>query len=66
MNNYVSTWENMVSSNTGTTKIGGSKLRTYRMLKTEFKTESYMKSAFWVDNRGLLLHNLDVEQLPYV
>ena len=65
MNNYVSTWENMVSSDTGSTKIGGNKLRTYRMVKTEFKTEEYVK-CIWVDNRGLLLQDLDVEQLPYV
>ena len=45
MNNYVSTWENMVSSDTGShgTKIRGNKLRTYRMIKTEFETEAYVK-----------------------
>ena len=43
MNNYVSTWENMVSYDTGSTKIGGNKLRTYRMVKTEFETEAYVK-----------------------
>ena len=36
INNYVSTWENMVSSDTCSTKLGGNKLRTYRMVKTEF------------------------------
>ena len=43
MNNYVSTFENMISSDTGSTKIGGNKLRTYRMVKTEFETEAYVK-----------------------
>ena len=43
MDNYVCRWEYMVSSDTGNTKIGGNKLRTYRMLKTEFKTEAYVK-----------------------
>ena len=38
--NYVFIWENMVSCNTDSTNTGGNKLRTYRMLKTEFKTEA--------------------------
>ena len=54
MNNYVSTWENMVSSNTGSTKIGGNKLRTYRMLKTEFKTEAYVKCILGRQQRSAL------------
>ena len=44
----------MVSSDTGSTKIGGNKLRTYRMLKTEFKTEAYVKCILG-NNKGLLL-----------
>ena len=33
----------MISSDIGSTKTGGNKLRTYRMLKTEFETEAYVK-----------------------
>ena len=54
MNNYVSRWENMVSSDTGSTKIGGNKLRTYRMLKTEFKTEAYVKCILGKQQRSAL------------
>ena len=54
MNNYVSRWENMVSSDTGSTKIGGNKLRTYRMLKTEFKTETYAKCILGKQQRSAL------------
>ena len=54
MNNYVSTWENMVSSDTGSTKIGGNKLRTYRMVKTEFETEAYVKCILGRQQRSAL------------
>ena len=46
MNNYASTWENMISSDTGRTKIGGNKLRTYRMVKTEFETLLIKKELY--------------------
>ena len=54
INNYVSTWENMVSSDTGSTKLGGNKLRTYRMVKTEFKTEAYVKCILGRQQRSAL------------
>ena len=54
MNNYVSRWENMVSSDTGSTTIGGNKLRTYRMLKTEFKTEAYVECILGNQQRSAL------------
>ena len=54
MNNYVYTWENMVSSNVDSAKIIGNKLRTYRMLKREFKTEAYVKCNLFKQQRSAL------------
>ena len=54
MNNYKSAWENMVSSDTSSTKIGGNKLRTHGMVKTEFKTEAYVKCILGRPQRSAL------------
>ena len=44
----------MISSDTGRTKIGGNKLRTYRMVKTEFETEAYVKCILGRQQRSAL------------
>ena len=46
--------ENMVSSDTGSAEIGGNKLRIYRMVKTEFETEAYVKCILGRQQRSAL------------
>jgi len=42
MEKYVSKWSEIIESECGSTRNGGNKLRTYRLMKTEYRTEKYV------------------------
>jgi hypothetical protein len=47
-------WKESVTSNKGKTKVGGNKLRTYCLLKSEFKTEPYVKCILGKKQRSAI------------
>ena len=52
MSVYIAEWESNVNQITGVRGIGRNKLRTYRLFKTEFKTEQYCKFMLPMNHRS--------------
>ena len=51
---YINIWRDKLNRTTGIRGEAGNKLRTYKLFKSDFKTEAYVKTVFTKSNRAAL------------